>query len=66
MTPAKLAPYLKAVVAVLTAVIAAVQTAGGGDKWTPIVTAAIGAILTYLVPNLPAPSTSAPTEETPK
>lgn len=55
----RLAPYAKAVIAVVFAVITAVQTLYPGQKWTMIVTAAIGALGVYLVPNAATPPASA-------
>ena len=43
--------YMKAIVAVIQAVLVGVQTYYPGAKWEPIVTAVVGAALVYLVPN---------------
>jgi hypothetical protein len=56
VSPSQLSPYLKFVVAALGVISTAVQTAGGTGKWQPVVTAAISALLVWLVPNLPHPS----------
>ena len=45
----------KALVAVLTAVAAALPIYYGSAKWEPIVVMGLGALITYLVPNSPPP-----------
>ena len=45
----------KALVAILTTVAAALPLYYGNAKWEPIVVMALGALITYLVPNSPKP-----------
>ncbi len=49
-------PYLKAVVPVLLTLVGALATVYGHFPWYTPVAAAITAVLTYLVPNTPAPA----------
>jgi uncharacterized membrane protein (UPF0136 family) len=46
----------KALVAVLTAVAAALPIYYGTQKWVPIVVMALGALSVWLVPNAPKPA----------
>jgi uncharacterized membrane protein (UPF0136 family) len=50
----------KALVAVLTAVAAALPLYFGTAKWVPVVVMGLGALLTYLVPNAPKPPIPGP------
>lgn len=50
----------KFLVSVLTAVAAALPVYFGGAKWEPVVIMALGAVLTYLVPNAPKPGGAPP------
>jgi hypothetical protein len=43
----------KALIAVLTAVAATLPIYYGDAKWEPVVVMALGALITYLVPNTP-------------
>jgi hypothetical protein len=45
----------KALVAVLTTIAAALPVYYGNAKWEPIVIMALGAVITWLVPNIPKP-----------
>jgi hypothetical protein len=45
----------KALVAILTAVAAALPIYYGSTRWEPVVVMALGALTTYLVPNSAAP-----------
>lgn len=45
--------YLKFLVASLTAVGVALQTAYPADHWSQAIVAGVGAVLVYLVPNSP-------------
>ena len=45
----------KALVAILTEVAAALPLYYGNAKWEPVVVVALGALITYLVPNTPKP-----------
>jgi hypothetical protein len=47
-------PYLKFIVALLSAMLTSLAAYYGHTAWYPVVTAAVGAALVYLVPNLPA------------
>jgi hypothetical protein len=49
-------PYLKFVVAALSTVLTALGAVYGHSYWYPIATSAVGALLVYLVPNIPAPA----------
>ena len=55
----------KALVAVLTAVAAALPIYYGSAKWEPIVVMALGALITYLVPNQPRPPAEGPGKDQP-
>ena len=46
--------YLKAIIAVLGAVLTSLAVYYGNSTWYPIVTTAVTALSVYLVPNLPA------------
>ena len=46
----------KALVAGLTAIAAALPLYFGSARWEPVVVMAIGAVLTYLIPNAPKPA----------
>lgn len=58
--------YMKAIVAVIQAVLVGVQTYYPGAKWEPIVTAVVGAALVYLVPNTGNSGVSQANQESPK
>jgi hypothetical protein len=45
----------KALVAFLTAVAAALPIYYGSANWEPVVVMALGALITYLIPNQPKP-----------
>lgn len=45
----------KALVAFLTAVAAALPIYYGSASWEPVVVMALGALITYLIPNQPKP-----------
>lgn len=54
-----LSPYLKAVVGVIGAVMAGIQSAYPGAHWVSLVSIAVTPLLVYLVPNVPSPAKAA-------
>jgi hypothetical protein len=50
----KLSSYSKLAVSIAGAALTALETTYAGAHWLPPVTAAISAVLVYLVPNVPA------------
>ena len=59
MLPGNLGNYAKGLIALEGILAQALVLGYGNDKWTPIITGALAAILLILVPNTPKP-TSAP------
>jgi len=52
--------YSKLIVAILTTIAVVCETVWPAARWEHAVTVAIGAILVYLVPNLPGPGSAIP------